>query len=61
MIELTPAINNPNARPSLFVFATPNEVSAGSQKLPGASSFNAPSTTTAAIRKMIEMRPRIEV
>jgi len=59
--ELTPAINSPNARPSLPVLATPKVVSAGSQKLPGACILNAPSMKTTAIRNTIEMRPRTDV
>ncbi len=61
MGKRTPAMNKPNVIPNLFILATPMLVSAGLQKLPGASLLDIPSKKTTAINRIIEKIPMIEV
>lgn len=54
-------MKSPKARPNSFEFPVPRLVSAGLQKLPGASRFVNPSMRTTNIIKTVDIIPRIEV
>lgn len=58
---LTPAMNSPNAAPNFSTLAIANDVSAGSQKLPGASFLEKPSIKMTITKSMVEMIPSMEV
>jgi hypothetical protein len=55
-----PAMNNPKAIPSSLKFLTSSEVSAGLQRLPGASRFVKPSIKTTAIINTVETMPNTD-
>jgi hypothetical protein len=56
----TPAINKPNARPSLGTPWMPRSVEQGLQRLPGAFLFENPSNKITKIRRTVDMIPNIE-
>ena len=56
----TPAMNNPKATPNLAGLLTPNDVSAGLQRLPGDSRFENPSMRITAMMRSVEMMPSID-
>ena len=58
---LTPAMNKPNAMPSLLRSFTPVSVGTGSRRLPGASFFVKPSTKITITRVIEEMIPKMDV
>lgn len=57
---LTPAMNRPNATPSLETLWMPKSVGQGCQRLPGASIFENPSTKMTSSRRKVDMIPSIE-